>query len=238
MFALARFGGLRTPSETLRLRWSDIDWAGNRFTVHASKTEHHAGGGVRIVPLFPELLPHLRDAFEAADDETEYVVTRYRDAGVNLRTQLERIIKRAGLTAWPKLWQNLRATRATELAQQFPQHVAAAWCGHSAKVAADHYLQVTGAHFEAAIRRAENEPKKAAQNAAQSGAARGRMDPPSAKKNRTQTQGTASECGGLPVRGLEPLPHCWDRHLKTARLPIPPHGHRAGAAGAASSPAL
>ena len=28
----------------------------------------------------------------------------------------------------------------------------------------------------------------------------------------------------LPVRGLEPLPDCSDRHLKTARLPIPPHG--------------
>lgn len=137
MFALARFGGLRTPSETLRLRWADIDWANNRFTVTSPKTEHHDGKGSRIVPLFPELLPHLREAFELADDGNEFVVTRYRDAGTNLRTHLQRIIKRAGLTAWPKLWQNLRATRATELAQNFPQHVAAAWCGHSAKVAED-----------------------------------------------------------------------------------------------------
>lgn len=45
---------------------------------------------------------------------------------MNLRTQLQRILKRAGLTAWPKLWQNLRATRATELADRYPAHVAAA----------------------------------------------------------------------------------------------------------------
>ncbi|MFO0899997.1 MAG: site-specific integrase [Pirellulales bacterium] len=52
IFALARFGGLRIPSELLALRWGDIDWARDRFTVHSSKTEHHEGGGVRVVPMF------------------------------------------------------------------------------------------------------------------------------------------------------------------------------------------
>ena len=33
LIALARFGGLRTPSESLALRWRDIDWANDRFTV-------------------------------------------------------------------------------------------------------------------------------------------------------------------------------------------------------------
>ena len=32
-------------------------------------------------------------------------------------------IKRAGLTPWPKLFQNLRSTRETELAETFPLHV-------------------------------------------------------------------------------------------------------------------
>ena len=44
---------------------------------------------------------------------------RYRDANVNLRTQLTRIIQRAGLTPWPKLIHNLRSTQQTELAEQF-----------------------------------------------------------------------------------------------------------------------
>ncbi len=80
------------------------------------KTEHHDGKRARIVPLFPELVPHLRNAFEQAEEGEEFVITHTRDAGVNLRTGLQRIIKRAGLAPWPKLWHNLRASRATELA--------------------------------------------------------------------------------------------------------------------------
>ncbi|HPS56183.1 MAG TPA: phage integrase SAM-like domain-containing protein, partial [Sedimentisphaerales bacterium] len=41
IFGLARWGGLRCPSEVLRLQWQDIDFEHERFTVHASKTEHH-----------------------------------------------------------------------------------------------------------------------------------------------------------------------------------------------------
>ena len=57
LFALSCFGGLRCPSEHLGLRWDDIDWERDRFTVRSPKTEHHPGGESRIVPLFPELRP-------------------------------------------------------------------------------------------------------------------------------------------------------------------------------------
>ena len=66
--ALVRFGGLRSPSETFALRWGDIDWEHDRFTVTSPKTEHNAGGESRIVPLFPELRPHLEAAFDAAPE--------------------------------------------------------------------------------------------------------------------------------------------------------------------------
>ena len=110
-----------------------------------------ACGGSRICPIFPELRPYLMDAFEQAVDGEEYCIMRYRDAAVNLRTQLMRIIKRAGLKPWPKLWQNLRSTRETELADEFPAHVASAWIGNSVAVANKHYLQVTDDHFEQAV---------------------------------------------------------------------------------------
>jgi hypothetical protein len=42
--------------------------------------------------------------------------------------------------------QNLRATRETELCEQFPLHVACAWIGNSATIAARHYLQTTDEH--------------------------------------------------------------------------------------------
>ena len=42
-----------------------------QFTVHAGKMEHHVGSGIRQVPIFPELLPHLRDCFEQAEPGSE-----------------------------------------------------------------------------------------------------------------------------------------------------------------------
>lgn len=163
LFALCRFGGLRCPSEVLSLTWADVNWEHNRIRVPSPKTEHHEGGGSRMIPLFPELHPHLLEAFEEAEAGEEHVITRYRDVNANLRTQLHRIIKRAGLEPWPKTFQNLRSTRETELAEEFPMHVVCKWIGNSEPVAAAHYLQLTDEHFERAV----NEGPKAAQNAAQ-----------------------------------------------------------------------
>ena len=150
LFALARYGGLRVPSEVLLLRWQDIDWAKGRFLVTSTKTEHHEGKATRKVPIFPELLPYLRESYELANEGDEYCITRYRDSTVNLRTQLLRIVEKAGLECWPKLWQNLRSTRETELTDDFPLHVVSAWIGNSAQVAVKHYLQVTDEHFDRA----------------------------------------------------------------------------------------
>ena len=51
------------------------------------------------------------------------IITRYRSAFQNIRGAFQAIIRRAGLEEWPKLFQNLRSTRETELAEQFPIHV-------------------------------------------------------------------------------------------------------------------
>ena len=152
IFALARFGGLRTPSETLLLRWDDVDWERGRLLIRSPKTEHHEGKDSRLVPIFPELRPLLDTAWEQAADRAEFVIARRRDGNVNWRTQLERIIAKSGLTAWPKLFQNLRSTRETELAETNPLHVATAWLGNSQLIAARHYLQVTDEHFDKATR--------------------------------------------------------------------------------------
>ena len=117
------------------------------MTVRSKKTEHHEGKASREVPIFPELRSFLEEAWEQAQTGQKYVITRYR-GNVNLRTQLQRIIKRAGVACSPKLWQNLRATRATELARVFPGHVASAFLGHSETTAQKHYWQVTDEDFK------------------------------------------------------------------------------------------
>lgn len=214
LFALARYGGLRCPSEHLALRWVDVDWERGCMTIHAAKTEHHEGKATRRIPIFPELRPYLLEVFELAEPGTAHVITRYRDAATNLRTQFERIIKRAGLTAWPKLFQNLRATRATELARGWPQHIVSAWLGHSETVAQEHYLQITEEDF----RRASglSLTKEAVQNPVQQPAEAARNEP-QAKNTETAKSDNGEELqlgpnccenlrdGEMGVTGLEPV---------------------------------
>jgi integrase len=162
IFALARYGGLRTPSEVLALRWSDIDWVESKIRVVSSKTAHHAGKESRMIPLFPELRPYL-DALriqaisESKTCENDFVVTHYRSRAVNLRSRLLDIIQSAGLKKWPKLFMALRASRATELAREYAGHVAAAWMGHGTVVAQRHYWQVTADDFGRACRPPANQ---------------------------------------------------------------------------------
>lgn len=175
LVALARFGGVRVPSEAVGLRWSDIDWARNRVRIASPKTEHHVGHESREIPLFPELLTPLMERQELAEDGSEFIFDRLRrdaaksDTGwkaVNLRTQFTRIIKRAGLKPWPRLWVNLRSSCSTELAERFPGHVVSRWLGHSNEVSVEHYRQVTEEHFRLA---AETTSKAMENSRAQSG---------------------------------------------------------------------
>jgi integrase len=134
--ALSRFGGLRCPSETLSLKWGDIDWENDRMAVPEPKVEHHEGRGVRSVPIFAELRWWLEAAWNAASDGTKYpspesyVIDKpaYRAAAMreggwanaNLRTQFLKILKRAGVPAWNRLFHSMRATRQTELGTRVP----------------------------------------------------------------------------------------------------------------------
>lgn len=150
IIALCRYGGLRCPSEVVSLTWSDILWDHNRIHVRSSKTEHHEGKESRVIPMFPELKPHLERAWDEAPEGATQIVHR-KHRGSNLRTTLEKIILRAGLTPWPKLFHNMRASRTTELLTQgYPRHVVSAWSGNSIPVQEKHYAQVTDEHFDQA----------------------------------------------------------------------------------------
>lgn len=113
-----------------------------------------------MIPLFAELRPILAEAFDLAPDGAEYVVDgNHRKAAntpsgwrnCNLRTQFGRLVKRAGLQPWPRLWHALRASRETELAKDYPIHVLAAWLGHTPRIAMKHYLQVRDTDFARAV---------------------------------------------------------------------------------------
>jgi len=174
--ALARYGGLRCPSEVLTLRWQDIDWEAGRMMVKSPKTEHHAGHDCRAVPLFPELRAVLTESFEQSPEGAVCVVDdamllraqgAYGWKNCNLRTTFNKIVKRAGLKPWPRLFHNLRSSRQTELSEQFPEHVVCAWIGNSKAIARRHYLQTTDEHFAKAIQGGAESGALPAQNRAQ-----------------------------------------------------------------------
>ena len=173
LLALSRFVGLRVPSEALSLRWQDVDWERGRLTVPSPKTQHLAGRSYRVIPLFVAIRPYLEAAWDEAPERAEYVMPEeYRRraqgpggwANANLRTTLEKIIRRAGLTQWPKLWHNLRASRQTELAETFPAHVVCTWIGNSVDVAREHYLQVTDDHYQSALQNPVQQLPETARN--------------------------------------------------------------------------
>ncbi|MCA8998860.1 MAG: site-specific integrase [Planctomycetaceae bacterium] len=150
--ALARYGGLRCPSEVALLKWSDIHWGEERFTVTSPKTKRY-GKESRVVPIFPELRPFLDEAFSIATEGEKWVVPMLGgDADKNLGTTLRKIIRRAGVEVWPKPFQNCRSSRQTELEQIYPTYVVCAWLGNTPNVAQKHYLTVTDDHFASAAK--------------------------------------------------------------------------------------
>ena len=142
IITLARICGLR-PCEILTLRWSDISRK-DRFTVYSPKlkgTKRYK----RDVPLFPELAVELEKLRAIPGHENqEYVINRYpnREAS-NLVPQFNRMAKRAGIGPIPRPFDNMRASRATEIYNEHGAKKESVWIGHSVKEALESYLMVT-----------------------------------------------------------------------------------------------
>lgn len=168
---LSRYGGLRCPSEHLKLRWQDIDWERGLMTVTSPKTKKQ-GKPKRLVPIFDELRPYLEECFDLAEPGAEFVLSKYRSpSGAYIRKRLDVLVERAGLTKWPRITHNLRASRQTELERNNPTHVVCAIMGNTPAVAHRHYLQTSEDDIlKAAGRAAPKTEPEAVQNPVQYGA--------------------------------------------------------------------
>jgi integrase len=210
LLVLARYGGLRIPSELQQLTWADVDWHGGRFTLRVPKKEHIDGHETRIVPLFPEIRPYLERAFDEAPSGTVHVLPkRFHKAGYAF-AGIKRAIEKAGLKIWPKLFVNLRASRETELMRREPAHLVYAWIGNSREVAEDHYLMVTDADYarvsaEPSAKPASKDPiAEAVQKAVQSAATVNRQQPSLEKEPAVSPAFARDTAVQVPPRGVEP----------------------------------
>jgi len=68
-----------------------------------------------------------------------------------MRTTFLKIIRRAGLTSWPKPFHNMRSSSETDLAGREPLHLVTAWIDNTPRIALGHYLQTNDADFEKAL---------------------------------------------------------------------------------------
>lgn len=184
LLALCRIGGLRNPSETLLLKWEDVDFDNKRILVHSPKTEHIEGKETRLLYMFPLLERELLRQSEAYTvGDSPYVIAKYRDTAANMRTQFRRIIFRAGLPEWERTFQNLRASASTDIEAEFGAAAESVWVGHSTRMALKHYLQISDNVLE---RAAHWNAEKAQKSVA-------------ASETTTQTTTTASEIGRFVV---------------------------------------
>jgi integrase len=136
-FALARYAGLRFPSEVRPLKWGHINWEKSRMLVHSPKTERHPGHERRFVPIVPALLSLLETAHLEAAEGEETILTVGSAGRVNVA--LRAIVERAGIKTWGDFFQTLRRSCEIEWAQRFPQYAVSRWIGHSITVSGKHY---------------------------------------------------------------------------------------------------
>lgn len=174
LFGLARYAGLRTPSETHLLTWNEVDWDRARLFVRSPKTEHHPGHESREVPITPKLMPILR---EGAARTTGMKIVTIRGES-NLRRRLLRIVNDAGVEPWDTIFQTLRRSCEIEWAQSFPQYAVSKWIGHSIVISGRHYANSIPDELFDRITNAgkQGDDSKSMQNPVQHRAARGRIE--------------------------------------------------------------
>jgi integrase len=193
LFGLARFAGLRTPSETHLLSWGDVNWEHRRLTVRSPKTEHFAGKAQRVVPITPKLMVILQEGFDAANEGQEKIITKSRN---NLRRELKAIVGRAGVPTWDDTFQTLRRSCEIEWAQRYPQFAVSQWIGHSITVSGKHYANnVPDELFEKATMAPDQ--SLAAQNAAQQSAESACTIPQERKVGPEPISVTLASCDNL-----------------------------------------
>jgi len=137
LFGLARYAGLRIPSESHLLTWADVDFERGRLTVRSPKTERHEGHERRVVPITPRLMALLQARFDDCPEGEERLIT-ISGKGALIRL-VRRIWARAGVEPWSRLWQTLRSSCEKEWAMSFPQYAVSKWIGHSITVSGRHY---------------------------------------------------------------------------------------------------
>lgn len=144
VLAIARWCGLRVPSEISELTWLRVDFGLGVIRVRAPKLNYRGDAAWREVPIFPEVEPHLAALWDkAAEGEPLVFPTLAKVTGAGISGRLDTALRKIGVALWPKPWVNLRASCERDLLAGHPIDKVAAWLGHSPEIALAHYNRAT-----------------------------------------------------------------------------------------------
>ena len=233
-FAMPRYAGMRFPSEFRELKWSDVDWENSRFIFYEPKVEHHPSRGHRTVPISAELRPHLERAYAEREEGAVYVVPRVRVIS-NLGTHAKRLVKKAGVAVWPKLFVNMRDSCSDDLERRgIPEKAISVWIGNTARLRSKHYHSVRAEDWAAVTGVAG----QAAPIPAPSAAVSGHQEPSTLHEAREKTLDVPKDTlGGQPLKRKTGVAGEEVEYAAGGRTgPQAPSGKGAGLAGKAHHP--
>ncbi|NBO46708.1 MAG: hypothetical protein EBU85_06855, partial [Actinobacteria bacterium] len=142
LLGLARFAGLRIPSEIQEMRWSDVQFGTGLLEVHAIKTKRH-GKTRRVIPMDPRLVDILKSCKPKAASEEDFVLPYLRTHSA-LGVRFRRLCRGAGVALWDKCFTSLRKSFASEMCKDHSPADVAAWLGNTTPVFIKHYLRQQG----------------------------------------------------------------------------------------------
>jgi integrase len=147
LIGLGRYGGLRMPSEAAELTWQQVDLPNSTLSVFSPKTKR-----TRKLPIcsrLRDLLMELQTVSNGCNPRLFPALQR----DTNLRTPLLRLIRRAKVPVWPRLWHNLRGSRVNSwLDRGYDISHVAEWMGHCPHILLKHYRQARGDAFARATK--------------------------------------------------------------------------------------
>jgi integrase len=140
LLAMARYAGLRSPSEVTKLQWSTIDLEIDVFTAKAPKTKRHEGREQREIPIFPELKARILEA--KAHAVGPMMFPRHQITAAAITSKFTRVLRTIDESLWAKPFVNLRASCEHDWLSTYKIHEVAAWMGHSPETMLKHYNRV------------------------------------------------------------------------------------------------
>ncbi len=205
LIGLARYGGLRVPSEAFALTWGMVDWDNKALSIPSKKTLRY--GKSRVCPIIPGLMLLLKQGYDQGQDGSSTIL---KLSVGNVRRKFPDIIKKAKVEPWEDIFQALRRSCETHLVSLgLPEHAVSTWLGHSHQVSRDHYLMVTSDTFARATETTTDTSQRlktqSTKSGAESGAVQSRNDSQEVEKGVSAKSSEESENDASPgdFQGLQ-----------------------------------